>query len=146
MDPVEIAFDRITAGFNCSQAVLSAFAERFDLPLETALRLASPFGGGIGRAGRTCGAVSGAIMVLGLKYGHFSPEDQSSKEYAYQVARTFTERFQAGLGSLDCRDLLGYDISSPQELQVIRDKGFFKTRCPELVRESARLLAELIGP
>ena len=146
MDPINIAFDRITGGFNCSQAVLSAFSQQLDLPVETALRIAAPFGAGIGRMGRNCGAVSGAFMVIGLKYGHVSSGDQTSKEKAYQVARKFAERFQARLGSLECRELLGYDLSKPEELQLIREMGLFQTRCPELVRASAEILADLIEP
>jgi C_GCAxxG_C_C family probable redox protein len=144
MDPIDVAVNRIAGGFNCSQAILSAFSHRFDLPEETAFRIAAPFGAGIGRMGGTCGAVSGAYMVIGLKYGHISAEDLESKEKAYQVARMFAERFRARLGSLECRELLGYDLSKPEELQRIREIGLFQTRCPELVHASAEVLAELL--
>jgi C_GCAxxG_C_C family probable redox protein len=146
MDAIDIALDQMFSGFNCSQAILSAFSQQFDLPVEMALRIAAPFGAGIGRMGRTCGAVSGAFMVIGLKYGNVWAEDQISKEKAYQVARLFAERFQARLGSLECRELLGYDLSKPEELQLIREMGLFQIRCPELVRASVEVLAELVEP
>jgi C_GCAxxG_C_C family probable redox protein len=144
MGPIDVAISQIAGGFNCSQAVLSAFAKPLGLPEETALRIAAPFGAGIGRMGGMCGAVSGAFMAIGLKYGHTSVEDFVSKEKAYQVARFFAEQFQARLGSLQCRDLLGYDLSKPEELQLIREMGLFQTRCPALVRASAELLADLL--
>jgi C_GCAxxG_C_C family probable redox protein len=144
MDPIATAINRITGGFNCSQAILSAFSQRYNLPEEIALRIAAPFGAGIGRMGGTCGAVSGAFMVIGLKYGHVSSEDQAGKEIAYQVARAFSERFIDRLGSLECRELLGYDLSKPEELLRIRELGLFQTRCPELVRASAEVLTELL--
>jgi C_GCAxxG_C_C family probable redox protein len=144
MDPIEVAVDRLLGGFNCSQAILSAYSNQYNLPEETALRLAAPFGAGIGRMGRTCGAVSAAFLVIGLKFGHISAEDQVQKELAYQIARTFAGRFQDRLGSLECRHLLGYDLSNPDQLQRIREMALFQTRCPEIVRASAEELAELL--
>ena len=111
---IETAVSRFAEGFNCSQAVFSAYAE--GLETETALKIASGFGGGMGRMAETCGAVTGAMMVLGLRFGAASP-DREAKELIYARIREFADRFKARNGSLDCRDLLGCDISTPEGLR-----------------------------
>src|SRR5271157_2593387 len=109
-------------GFSCSQAILSTFGEQFGLDQKTALKLAAGFGGGMGRMAGTCGAVTGAFMVLGLKYGAVSPDDRQAKELTYERVRMFAARFKERNGSLECRELLGCDISTPEGLQVFKDK------------------------
>jgi C_GCAxxG_C_C family probable redox protein len=135
----------MAAGFSCSQAVFTAFAERWGLPLETGLKIAAPFGAGIGRMGGTCGAASGALMALGLRRGHTTAEDKATKEEVYRLAREFVNRFTARLGSLECRELLGSDISQPEQLQLVREQGLFQTRCPQFVAAAVEILEELAG-
>jgi C_GCAxxG_C_C family probable redox protein len=144
LGPVELAKARQAAGFSCSQAVFTAFAEGWGLPLETGLMIAAPFGAGLGRLGRTCGAASGALMALGLRYGHTAAGDAATKERVYRLTREFTARFTDRLGSLECRELLGYDISQPEQLQRVREQDLFHTRCPQFVAAAAEILATLI--
>jgi C_GCAxxG_C_C family probable redox protein len=99
MDRLKIAMSRFADGFNCSQAVFAAFADDFGLDGETALKIASGFGGGMGRMAETCGAVTGAMMVLGLKFGSASP-DQKAKELVYAKVKAFADCFKARNGSL----------------------------------------------
>ena len=127
-DRIETALSRFAEGFNCSQAVLSAYAEGMDE--ETALKIASGFGGGMGRMAETCGAVTGAMMVLGLKFGAVSP-DREAKERGYAKVKEFADRFKARNGSLVCRDLLGCDISTPEGHQIAKEKSLFTTVCPK---------------
>jgi C_GCAxxG_C_C family probable redox protein len=140
----DLAAARMEQGFNCAQAVLGAFAADFGLDQETAMRLASPFGGGMGRTAGICGAVSGALMVLGLRYGMARPEDRQAKEQAYRLAAAFIDRFEASQGSVACRQLLGRDISTPQGLSQAREEGLFASTCPALVRTAAELVSALL--
>jgi C_GCAxxG_C_C family probable redox protein len=134
---VEDAAQNFSQGFNCSQAVFSAFAEQFGLDRETALKMASPFGGGIGRRGETCGAVTGALLVLGLARGVDEP---SRKEQAYQLAQEFMHLFEQKHKSLLCRNLIDADISTPAGWQKAKDSGKFTSICPFLVRDAAELV------
>jgi C_GCAxxG_C_C family probable redox protein len=144
MNRIETALSRFAAGFNCAQAVLSAYAGQFGFDDDTALKIASGFGGGMGRMAETCGVVTGAFMVLGLRYGQASPE-REAKEAIYAWIREFADRFQARNGSLLCRDLLGCDISSPEGLRRAKNDNLLTTRCPKLVRNAAEILEELLN-
>lgn len=141
--PSEAAVVRFAEGFNCSQAVLSAFAERFGVDQATALKIASGFGGGMGCLGHTCGAVTGALMVLGLKHGT-TAAGPAAKEAVYARVRDFAQRFQALHRSLACRDLVGYDLSVAEDLQRARESGVFKTKCPAFVRDASAILEEML--
>jgi len=141
MSRIELALSRFAEGFNCSQAVFSSCAEGMDE--ETALRIASGFGGGMGRMAGTCGAVTGAMMVLGLRFGGTAP-DREAKERVYARIREFADRFKARNGSLVCRDLLGCDISTPEGYEVAQEKELFTTTCPRLVRAAAEILEEML--
>ncbi len=136
-DAPRLANGQFARGFNCSQSVLSAFAERLDLTNEMALRLAAPFGAGIGRAAEVCGALSGALMVLGLQYAQDRPE---GKEEIYKIAREFTEQFRKRHGTILCRELLHHDISTTAGLQAAREQNAFALICPFLVDSTARAL------
>ncbi|MBN2170923.1 MAG: C_GCAxxG_C_C family protein, partial [Candidatus Krumholzibacteriota bacterium] len=94
-------------GFSCSQAVLAAFAPGLGLDRDAALRIAAPFGGGMGHQGETCGALAGAMMVIGLAHGRTRADDEAAKERAYALVAELRERFRAHGGHLLCRDLLG---------------------------------------
>ncbi len=144
MNRIETAASRFADGFNCSQAVLSAYAGEFGLDDDTALKIASGFGGGMGRMADTCGAVTGAFMVLGLKYGQAS-SDREAKEGIYARIREFADRFQARNGSLVCRDLLGCDISTPEGLQHAKDEKLLTTICPKFVRDASEILGEMLA-
>ncbi len=136
-----VASERFARGYNCAQSLLSAFASRFGLTSQFALRLAAPFGAGMAREGQVCGALSGALMVLGLQYAGSRPED---KERIYRIARDFMDQFENQHGSIICKELLGHDISTPAGLQAARDKSLFKTICPALVDETAMALTRYL--
>jgi C_GCAxxG_C_C family probable redox protein len=138
-DPIQTACDRFAQGFNCSQAVFSAFATSIDLPDELALKMSSPFGGGIARQGQVCGALMGALMILGLQHGNVDPQ---GKEHTYQISEEFVRKFKECHGAILCRDLLGCDISTTDGMQSAREKNMFTTICPTLVKGTAKLLSE----
>lgn len=139
----EGAVARFAEGLNCSQAVFAAFAQRLGLGEDTARKVASGFGGGMGRMGHTCGAVSGAFMALGLRYGP-ATADGPAKDALYAKIRQFAERFAARHGALDCRDLLGFDLSNPEDAKRARELDLFKTRCPAFVRDAAAIVDEML--
>ncbi len=139
MTKSEKALELFANNFNCSQAVLTAFAPDLGLDEKLALMLGTQFGGGA-RNAEMCGAVSGALMVLGLKYGHFESQNNEQKSRAYAVATEFTKRFKKRNGSIVCRDLLGYDLTNPEDSAYIKEKNLFRTICPEMIRSAVEVL------
>jgi C_GCAxxG_C_C family probable redox protein len=139
MNRADSAAESMAAGkVNCAQAVLTAFCEELGLDRNLALKMAQGFGGGMGRSGETCGAVTGAYMVLGLRYSRDnSPE---SKEKMYQIIKDFAQKFKQKNRSILCKQLLGYDVSKQEELAIIKDKGLFAKLCPDFVRSSVEIL------
>ncbi len=131
------------AHYNCAQSTFGAFAEHFNLDLTTAVRIATPFGGGIGHSGGMCGAVSGGIMAIGLARG-IDVYDQDKKEACYALAKAFLTRFSALHGSLTCPGLLGVDIGDPLARQDARERGLFRAVCTQFVVDAARLAAEVL--
>ena len=121
-------------GFNCSQAILSTYCESLGLERETALKLSCGLGAGMGRLQETCGAVSGAYLVIGLKYG-------SDKEKTYALVREFSKKFKARNKSTNCRELLGVDL-------ILGDKAAASQRvrevCPAAVRDAAEILESIL--
>jgi C_GCAxxG_C_C family probable redox protein len=113
------------------------------LDRKAALQVAGAFGAGIARTGQTCGAVTGALMVIGLEHGQTRGEDKPAKEKTYALAREFLERFQVQNGATLCRELLGCDIGIPEGLQAARDKGLFDSLCPRLVASAVEILQEM---
>ena len=144
MGQVEQAVGNFEKGFNCSQSVCSAYAEQFGLDRQTALKVAAGFGGGMGRLAGTCGVVTGAFMIIGLKYGTVDAKDKEAKEKTYERVREFAKRFTDRHGSILCKELLDCDISTPEGLQSAREQKLFATRCSELVKGAAEILAEMV--
>ena len=123
--------------------MLSTYGARFGLDREMAFRVAGVFGSGMGR-GDTCGAVTGAFMLIGLKHGKTKGSDDLSQERADELARQFAERFIARNGSIVCRELLGCDISTSEGLKAAKKEKHFKKRCPKFVQDAAEILEELL--
>lgn len=120
-----------TQGFDCGQVVLGYFAEDLGLTEEQALKISSSFGGGCGQGG-TCGAVAGALMALGMKYGQSVPEDFAQKDIMGAKQGAFIGQFRKEHGSILCRDLLGHDVSQPGEFEKVVEEGTMMTFCPKL--------------
>ena len=131
-------------GFSCSMAVLGAYCEQFGLDKNLAYKVSSGFGGGM-HLDQTCGAVTGAIMVIGLKYGKMKADDNKAKEKTYELVKRFANKFKARYGSIECKALLGCDITTSEGMQEARDKKLFSTICTEYVGTAAEILDELLG-
>jgi C_GCAxxG_C_C family probable redox protein len=130
--------------YNCAQAVLAPFAEQFGLPREMAFKMATPFGGGIGHTGQVCGAISGAMMAIGLAQGT-AIGDKAQKETCYALARAFHARFLARHNAITCPGLLGLDLGDPAEYAQAREMGVFHSRCPAFVGDAVLIVADLLG-
>ena len=136
-----IAKSRFENGYACSQSVLSTLAPELGLDEETALKIASAFGGGMVRHGEVCGAVTGALMTLGLKFGSTTVDDEEAVRSASQE---LMRRFEEEKGTLLCRELLGYRLIVPEELQKARESGVFQNTCPFLVQRATELAKEIL--
>lgn len=133
-------------GYNCSQAVLLAFADVTGLDNDTAAKLASGFGGGLGRMREVCGAVSGAAMVLGLVRGYSDSKDAEAKKQHYKLIQEFAARFKEKNGSIICRELLtGVKTVENGEPEPRTETYYKKRPCPLLVRDAAEILDDMIG-
>ncbi len=139
----ESSAQRFQQGFNCAQSVLSAFASRHGLEAGLALRIAGPFGAGVARRGEMCGAVSGGLMALGLRHGSVEAQDAEAKRRLYSVAQDFLRQFEARCGSLECRGLLGLDLSRPGSLEAAEQRGLFTDLCPGFVRAATEIVEAL---
>lgn len=144
MSGLDKAISSFREDFNCAQSIFSAYAPAYGLDKDTALRIATGFGGGMGRMQNTCGAVSGAFMVIGLRYGMGLTDDTEKKEKTYQLVREFTNRFQEIHGSINCKELLGCDITTLKGKEYYDQNDFFEKKCSEYVKASAKILEEIL--
>lgn len=141
----ETAVRLFKEGYNCSQAVIGAFCEELGMDFNTAIRLSSSFGGGMGRLREVCGAVSSMFMVVGLKYGYDDPKDRDAKQKHYELIQELAQRFKDKNGSIICRELLGLDIKHDIPVPEERTDNYYKKRpCVELVRCAAEIADEVI--
>ena len=136
MNYVEEAVQLFEDGYMCSQAVLAVFCEEFGLSREQAFKSSISFGSGM-RKGEVCGACTGAIMALGLKYG----ENKSKSD---EMCVKFLDSFKKENGSYICRDLLDCDIRTEEGIKYAIDNNLFKEICPKMVESAAKIAQELI--
>lgn len=144
MSKVDDSVKCFSDGFNCSQAVVSSFCEDLGLDRKTALKIASSFGGGMAHMSETCGAVTGAFMVFGLKYGRFIADDIDAKTKTNNLVQEFAKRFKDIHGSIRCTELLNCDLSTPEGIDSAKEQNVFKTICPKLVKDASTIVEELL--
>lgn len=133
------------AGYNCAQSVLLAFSGDLGLTPDVALRLASSFGGGMGRLREVCGALSAILMAAGLLYGYTAPNDDSAKAAHYALVQELAGRFRRTCGSLLCRELLGRE-GAESPVPEARTAAYYAQRpCVRFVGEAARILEEYLA-
>jgi C_GCAxxG_C_C family probable redox protein len=130
-------------GFNCAQGVLLPFAEANGLAGEKALLAASAFGAGMGRSQETCGAVTGALMAIGLKYGFTRPDDQARKDAVLRKSREFMARFREEFGTLKCKDLLGLDLNTDAGQAMHKELNQRELICVKCVSYAASVIEGL---
>ncbi len=129
------------AGYNCAQAVFCAFSDLTGLDIDTAARLSSSFGGGMGRLREVCGAVSGALLALGMLRGYSDPADPQAKKAHYAQVQEFARRFKEKNGTIVCRELLKNVPTTPGGEPEPRTPEFYTRRpCLRLIGEAAEIL------
>jgi len=144
MSKSEAAAAAFLDGFSCSQAVFTAFSDDFGLDRQTALKMSQALGGGMGHLGQTCGALSGAFLAIGLKYGRTRAEDTASRDRTYAVMKALNARFVARHGGMSCPALLGCDLGTAEGMKEAQEKNLFGTKCAAYVRDAAELVEELL--
>lgn len=141
-DSMKVADLHLNGGLNCAQSMLTVYGKYFGLPEETAKKLGIAFSGGLGRSGKTCGAVTGACLLFGLASDLNNPEH---KNEACSLMQEYIKLFKEAHGSIRCRDLLGYDMSKPEDMNVIRQNNLTKTICPPIGKAAGEILEKLLA-
>lgn len=145
MTHIERAEQLLHQQYHCSQALFGAFAPDFGLDLKTAFKISTCFGGGM-RQGGTCGCITAAMLVLGMAMGFYDAQDRELEVYGNQKTNEFIKRFTALMeGDIYCRDILGRDISKPEDLAVIRQEKLILQKCPRAIRISIEILEDMLS-
>ena len=143
-DKVKRAVEIYNDDYNCAQSVLAVFAPELGMDRDTAMKVSCGFGSGIGRSGNLCGAVTGGMLVLGLKYGMVDSGSQEEKEKTYDAVVELLNRIKVIYGTANCNELLGVDIGTPEGLQKVQEQELSDKICSKIVGDVARILEDLI--
>lgn len=143
MSKKAIAATNFGSSLNCCQSVVGAYAEDCGLDRHMALKIGACFGGGM-KKGEVCGAVSGALMVLGLKKGYFLEDDTHGKERAALFTQLFIDRYENQQGAITCKEILGHDVSIPSEKAQAQMKGLFEEICPKAIDTAIDILEDIL--
>ena len=131
--------------YHCSQALFGAFASDFGLDLKTAFKISTCFGGGM-RQGEVCGCITASMLVLGMALGFYDSQDTEQEVYGNKKTDEFIKRFTEEMeGVTLCRDILGKDISKPEEMAVIRKEGLILKKCPKAINISIEILEDMLA-
>lgn len=139
----EYAKGRFLKSMNCSQAILETYGPSMGLPTETARRVAAPFAGGMGM-GSECGAVTGAFLVIGMKYGKTRDDDSQADNETFRRVAEFVKQFKARHTYITCSELLKVDMGTPEGVKEASKKGLFTSVCPGYVKTAAELLDKIL--
>ena len=135
--------DQFKGNIHCSQVVLGEFAEQLGYDREEAMKIASPFGGGM-FIGDTCGAVAGALIAIGMKYGNGEHGDKAQDELCQTKVKQFQEAFAARNNTTICRDLLGYDFGDSEQKKAAFTSGKIAQVCPGFVQDAIEILGQVL--
>lgn len=146
MKKSEKALSYFNSSFNCAQSVFTTFGPELGLTEDDCLKIACAFGAGMGKQQHVCGAVSGALMVLGAKFGKALNDPECKKEFTYSAAEEFLDRFKAKNGSIVCKELLrGLNMNDPEELKKINELKLFETSCEKYIEDAVEIIEKLIS-
>jgi len=138
------AVERFGGGYRCAESILTVYGEKAGCDPALCMKIGCAFGGGMGGKGEVCGVVSAAVAVLGMKYGRTDNGDAESRAKTDAKVREFIDRFRAAHRHLRCNDLVGFDRSTEEGHDKAAATGVFKRLCPELVRDAALILEDLL--
>jgi len=140
------AVEQFSHDYNCAQSVLITMQEYYGFDKNSLIpKIATAFGGGIGRRGSLCGALTGGVMAIGLKHGTNETE-LKQKEKSYEIALKFYDRFVEECGSPFCIDLIGYDLTNPDDLEKMRKSNVREKQCSNFVKNAVQILIDLEKP
>lgn len=146
MKKSENAINYFKNGYNCAQSTFTVFASDFGISEDNSLKIACAFGGGMGRQQYTCGAITGVLMALGLKYGKALNDDEQKKKDTYSKTVEFFNEFKKIHGSLNCKELLkGLDLCSEEGHQKIVDLNLFETHCRKYIQDAVEIAERIIN-
>jgi C_GCAxxG_C_C family probable redox protein len=143
MSRIEEAISKFNEEFNCAQSIFSTYAPHYRLSEDKALKISTGFGGGMAQSGRTCGAVTGAYMVIGLKHGRGISKDVEAKGKTYQIINEFSDKFQKNNGSLLCKEIIGCNINTPEGMDFFNQNNLLE-KCIKCVKSAAEILEEIL--
>jgi len=147
MDKQTTVINYFRGHFNCSQSVLTTFGPDYGMSEDESLRIATAFGAGMGRQQHICGAITGALMVLGLKFGKGLNDPEEKKRNTYLKTKEFFDEFRSLNGSVNCLDLLdGLDLNDPDDHKKIEERKYFEIRCEKYVSDAVNILSKIIEP
>ena len=142
----EKAMQSFLDGYNCAQCMMLAFEDMLTIDLDTALKIASPFGGGMGSLREVCGSVSGMFMVLGFIKGYHEPGNYEGKKELYEHVQELARRYEEANGSIICRDLLGLNVKKEEATPEKRTEEYYKKRpCAEKIGSAAEILEQYLN-
>lgn len=142
---VDQAVHTFESGYGCAQSVFVTYADLFGIDRETALKLASPMGGGIGRMREVCGTVSAMALLAGLKEGNTDPSDEEGREKIYLLVREMSDSFRRENGTIICRELLGIKGREQSAKPGKRTQEYYESRpCSRLVACAAKIIEEML--
>jgi len=127
-------------GYACAQSVIMAYVDELDIDMKTAQKISSTFGGGMGRLRKTCGALTGAFMVIGLKYGNLDPKNLDVKLHSYSIVRKQADKFKEKYGTIECAELL----EKYTDADDVKEREHHNIICHKLIKSSVKILETLI--
>ncbi len=142
---IEKSKELFLQGYNCAQAIAGGFSEAVGLDFETAIKLSSSFGGGMGGMREVCGALSGAFVILGAKYGYVSPTDGQAKTNHYKLISETANKFKEKWGTILCRDLMKKLAEEKQAILGDKPEEYKSRPCLVIVEDVAKILEETLG-
>jgi C_GCAxxG_C_C family probable redox protein len=131
-------------GFNCAQAVFATYAEKFGIDRTNALKISCGFGAGMGRRQEVCGAVSGAILLVGCKHGKTIREDNAANDLTYKLVRELSDKFIEKHGTISCKELLGCNLQTPEGQQFFKENNFRDLKCARYVHDAAEIVESIL--
>ena len=141
----DAALDCFAQRYNCAESVLLGLIEYYNLDCECAPRIASGFGGGVGQCGDLCGAVSGAVMAIGLIFGRDDLSNPDQKTICYNKVEQLIELFEAEFGTLECSALTDCEMRTPEGRARAKELDLHNTLCPKYVAFAARATSSIVG-
>ncbi len=140
----DVAVENFRSGLNCAQSLVTAFAEELDFDSELGARISCGFGGGMGRLQETCGAATGAFMVLGIHHCKKHAGNKDRKEATYTDVQKFSEKFKSAYGTMDCKTILNCDLKTQEGQSYIKENNLHEVICEKCISDSIRIVEELI--